>query len=162
MEGEEKILLKITRAVALLLVELDEKKWRKYLVKENGKWTICVLCDKYTYGTMNTALLSYKKLVKSFKGWGMTMNLCNLCVKNKMDDNKQITIIFYIDNLMLVHKNPIITTKYIKLLNEIYRSKDPLTVTRGKVHEYLDMTIDFLLKIGYSITQYDFAMKMRR
>ena len=37
MEGEDKILLKITGAVALLLVESNKQKWRKHLVKENGK-----------------------------------------------------------------------------------------------------------------------------
>ena len=80
MEEEEKILLKITRAVALLLVELDEKEWRKYLVKENRKWIICFLCNKCIYGTINAALLSYKKLAKSFKGWGMTINPYDPCV----------------------------------------------------------------------------------
>ena len=63
---------------------------------------------------------------------------------------------------MLAHENPIITTKYIKLFNEIYGSKDLLIVIRGKVYEYLGMTIDFLLKIGCSITQYDFVKKMRK
>ena len=32
---------------------------------------------------------------------------------------------------------------------------------REKIHEYLGMIIDFTLKTGCSITQYDFAKKMR-
>ena len=55
-----------------------------------------------------------------------------------------------------------ITTKYIKLLDRIYESKDPLTVTRRKIYEYLGMTIDFSLKAGVAITQYDFIKKICR
>jgi len=52
-DGEEEILLKLTGAVALLLVESDEEKWKKHVVQENGKCTIYVLCNKDIYGTMN-------------------------------------------------------------------------------------------------------------
>ena len=37
MERDDKILLKITGAVALLLVESNPEKWQTHLVKENGK-----------------------------------------------------------------------------------------------------------------------------
>jgi hypothetical protein len=60
--------------VALLLVESDPDKWRKYLKKENGKYVIYVLCKKAIYGTMNAALLAYKKLAKLFREWGFKMN----------------------------------------------------------------------------------------
>ena len=52
-DGEEEILLKLTGAVALLLVKSDEEKWKKHIVQENGKCTIYVLCNKDIYGTMN-------------------------------------------------------------------------------------------------------------
>ena len=64
-DQDEKILLKLTGAVALLLVESDSK-WKKHLRKENGKWVIYVICKKAIYGTMNAALLAYKKLAKLF------------------------------------------------------------------------------------------------
>ena len=37
---------------------------------------------------------------------------------------------------------------------------DPLTVTQGKLHEYLDMTIDFSLKCGIAMSQYNFIKKI--
>ena len=120
---------------------------------------VYVLCDKYIHGTMNAVLLLHKKLVKSFKNWGLTMNLHDPCVWNKVDEGSQL-IIFHIDDLILAHSKPMITTKYIKLLDGIYGSKDPLTVTRGRIHEYLGMTIDFSMKVGVAITQYDFVKKM--
>ena len=42
-------------------------------------------------------------------------------------------IIFYISNLILAYEDASITTKYIKLLDSIYESKNPLTFTWGKV-----------------------------
>ena len=71
-------------------------------------------------------------------------------------------IMFYIDDLLLVHKNPNITTKYIKLLNSIYRIKDQLKVIRKKIHKYLRMTVDFTSPVGCVITQYDFIKKLQR
>ena len=62
-DQDELILLKLTGAVALLLIESDPK-WKKHLRKENGKLVIYVICKKAIYGTMNAALLAYKKLAK--------------------------------------------------------------------------------------------------
>ena len=72
-EGEE-ILLKLTGSVAVLLVEMDPDKWKKHLRKENGRYVIYVVCNKAIYGTMNAALLAYKKLAKLLKDWGFVMN----------------------------------------------------------------------------------------
>ena len=52
-DGEEEILLKLTGAVALLLVESDEEKWKKHVVQENGKCTIYVLYNKVTRDEIN-------------------------------------------------------------------------------------------------------------
>ena len=35
-----------------------------------------------------------------------------------------------------------------------------MTVTRGKVHENLDMTVDFSINKGVTITQYDFIKNL--
>jgi hypothetical protein len=159
-DQDEKILLKVTGAVALLLVESEPDKWRKHLRKENGKYVIYVLCKKAIYGTMNAALLAYKKLAKLFREWGFKMNPYDPCVWNKMVNGKQITIIFHIDDLMMSHKSPNIVTLYIRKLEKEYARRDPLTVMRGKLHEYLGMTVDFRTKLQVSFTQYDYLKKL--
>jgi hypothetical protein len=158
-DQDELILLKVTGAVALLLVESDSK-WKKHLRKENGKWVIYVICKKAIYGTMNAALLAYKKLAKLFKTWGFLMNPYDACVWNKMVNGKQFTIVFHIDDLLLSHLNPNIVTLYIRKLHKEYGSLENLTVTRGKVHEYLGMTIDFRVKSEVRFSQYDFLKKL--
>lgn len=57
-DENDPLILKLTGAVAILLVESDEEKWRPNLQKENGKWVIYVSCDKAIYSTMNAALLA--------------------------------------------------------------------------------------------------------
>jgi hypothetical protein len=77
-----------------------------------------------------------------------------------MVNGKQLTIIFHIDDLMMSHKNPNILTLYIRKLEKEYARRDPLTVMRGKVHEYLGMTVDFRVKLQVTFTQYDYLKKL--
>ena len=58
------------------------------------------------------------------------MNSCDPCIWNKVNESNEITIVFHIDDLMLAHINLFITTKYMNFLDEVYRTKDPLTITR--------------------------------
>ena len=119
-----------------------------------------VICDKAIYGTMNAALLSCKKLAKAFREWGLVMNPYDPCVWNNRAEGRQLTVLFHIDDLMMSYVSSKVVSKYIKLLEGEYGTKDPLTVTRGKRHEYLGITIDFGLALGVSFTQYDFIKKI--
>ena len=157
---EEFIMLKLTGVIALMLVESDPEKWKKHLRQEDGKWVIYVLCDKAIYGTMNAALLAYKKLAKLFKSWGMTMNPYDPCVWNKIVKEKQLTILFHIDDILLSHMCANITTLYINKLQKEYGKMDALTVTRGKVHEYLGMTVDWRIAGLVNFSQYDGIKKL--
>ena len=160
-KGDERSLLKLTGEVALLLVESDPIKWEKYLRRDDGKWVLHAVCDRATHGTLNDALLSYKKLAKTFKEWDLIMNPYDPCVCNKEEKCKQLTIMFHIDNVVMDHLDAIIVTKCIKKLDEKHGANDPLTVARGKVHKHLGMTVDFSLKLGTAISQYDFCKKLR-
>ena len=65
------------------------------------------------------------------------------------------------DDLIISHVNPMVVNDHIKMLDEEHGSKDPLSVSRGKIHEYLGMTIDFNEILGACIiTQYDFIKKL--
>ena len=56
MEGD--ILLRIDGALALLLVKIDRKRWKKHLRYKRKNPVIYVNCDKAIYGTVTAALLS--------------------------------------------------------------------------------------------------------
>ena len=74
------------------------------------------------------------------------MNLCDLCVWNEMATKKQLTFLFHIDDVILVHLELQAMTNRIKLLDKEHSGNDPLTTTRGKIHECLGMTLDFRMK----------------
>ena len=66
-KGENTILLKLEGTVALMIVELDSNKWKKYLIRENGKWDARTACNKTTNRAHGEALLSHQNLVDMFK-----------------------------------------------------------------------------------------------
>ena len=92
---------------------------------------------------MNAALLAYKKLAKLLTGWEFVMNVYDPCVWNRQIAGTQCTFVYHIDDILLSHFQPETVTDYIKRLESKYAHLDPLTVTRGKLHEYLGMTVDF-------------------
>lgn len=159
-DGDKDIILKLSGEVALLLVECDEDRWKKHLRKENGKWVLYTVCKKAIYGTMNAALLAYKKLAKLFKSMEMEMNPYDPCVWNKIINGKQLTVIFHIDDLLISHAQAEVVTEFIERLKQAYGQREDLTVTRGRVHEYLGMTIDFNTKFECAFSQYDFLKKL--
>ena len=83
------------------------------------------------------------------------MNPYEPCVWNKSISGKQMTIFHHIDDLMISHKCLEVVTRYIKSLELHYASQDPLTVTRGLIHEYLGMIIDSFIKGKCYMSQYD-------
>ena len=72
MEGD--ILLRIDGILAMLLVKIDRKHWKKHLKYRGKNSVIYVKCDKASSGTVTAALLFYKKLVGHLMDWGFEMN----------------------------------------------------------------------------------------
>lgn len=61
---------------------------------------------------------------------------------------KQFTVVlWHANDLEISHvEASVVTDIIIKLLEHIFRNEAPLIVIRGKVHEYLGMTIDYSVK----------------
>ena len=68
-----------------------------------GKWIVFIKCNKAIYGTLNTALLSYKKLIGHLIGWNFAANLYDPCVRNKMVEGTQMTVGFHLDDMKVSH-----------------------------------------------------------
>ena len=80
------------------------------------------------------------------------MKLYYPCVYNKEMMKLYLVVVFHIDNVILTHVELQVVTKYINKLDSSYRRYDLLTVTCGKVHEYLGTILDFHIKDRVSIT----------
>ena len=97
---------------------------------------------------MVASLLYYHKFVKSLTDIGFVLNPYDPCVANKVISEYQMTIFFYVNDCKLSHKSSIQMDRMIEYLRKEYESifevrSGKMTVNRGKVHEYLGMTIDF-------------------
>ena len=75
--------------------------------------------------------------------WGFVINPYDWCVNNKMINGKQCTILWHVDDLKILHVDPAVNTKVIKMINKEFGKEAQLAVNRGKIHDYLGMTLDF-------------------
>ena len=99
---------------------------------------------------------------------GFIFNNYDPCVANRLVNGKQQTVCFHVDDLKGSHVQSSVNSKFIKWLNKKYGSYGEVKATRGKVHEYLGMTLDFSDpgKVSINMTDYvasmvdDFSLKL--
>ena len=142
-----------------LLIRLDQN-YEKYIVEEGGKIILYVLLSKALYGTLRAALLFWRRLTDQLKSWGFILNRYDQCVANKMIDGKQCTILWHVDDLKISHVDPQVVTNIINDIKKEFGKEDPLTVNRGKVHEYLGMILDYSKPKKVMIIMKDYIEEM--
>jgi hypothetical protein len=144
-----KVMMKLEGVMAEVIIKIDPKKYTKYVAKENGKDLIYVILTEALYGTLQAALLFWQNLSGKLKKWGFKINPYDLCVANKTIDGKQCTVVWHVDDLKILHVDPKAVTTILNLLDAQYGQEivggkpAPLTITRGKIHDYLGMTLDY-------------------
>jgi hypothetical protein len=143
-----------------MLVRMDPKLYRKYVRDENSKAVLYVELLKALYGTLRAALLFWKLLSSKLILWGFTINPYDWCVANKMIDGKQCTVLWHVDDLKISHVSEDVNTDVIKRINDEFGKEAPITITRGKVHNYLGMTLDYSEKGKVKIKMLDYVDKM--
>jgi hypothetical protein len=93
-----------------------------------------------------------ERLDKNLKKWDFKSNPYDWSVANKMIDGKQCTVLWHVDDIKVSHEDPKVVTPVLKLFEERYGKEAPLTITRGKKHDYLGMILDYSKdgKVKYS------------
>jgi hypothetical protein len=149
--------VQLTGPLAMMLARVNPTKYKKFVVTEGGKPVIYVRLLKALYGTMQASLLFWKDLTAELKKAGFTINPYDECVANKTVNGKQCTVLWHVDDLKISHVDSAVVDDILRMLDERYGKDAPLTVTRGDIHEYLGMTIDFSLKGKVMIIMNDYA-----
>ena len=112
--------------------------------------------NKAIYGTLEASLLFWAKLSKSLKEMGYQINEYEWCVMNNSIDNKQFTILWHVDDLNISHVDSAVVSRVISDIDTEYGKISKMTITRGKLHRYLGMNIDYSSpgKVIFSVIDY--------
>ena len=155
--------IKIRGVLVDILVEIAPDVYKPFVTKDKkGVKQLLVQCQNALYGTMVASLLYYRKFVKSLTDIDFVINPYDPCVANKMIEGEQMTICFHVDDCKLSHRKPKVMDRMIEYLRQEYESifedgSGKMTVSRGKVHKYLGMTLDYTVRGQVQITMFDYV-----
>jgi Reverse transcriptase (RNA-dependent DNA polymerase) len=139
---DELIHIKLEGELVDRLIRLDAT-YKEFVTIEYGKRVIYTKLNKALYGTMQAFLLFWHKFKGFLTDLGYEENPHDSCVVNKMINSKQCTVCWYVDDVKASHIEESVVEDLISKMQEEYDKEAPLTVSRGKVLEYLGMKIDY-------------------
>jgi hypothetical protein len=159
---EDMVFIKLRGVLVDILVEIAPEYGPYVTTDKKGVKQLIVQCQNAIYGTMVASLLYYRKFVKSLTDIGFVVNPYDPCVANKIIEGKQMTICFHVDDCKLSHKKTKVVDRIIEYLRQEYESifedgSGEMTVSRGKIHKYLGMTIDYTVPGQVKITMLDYV-----
>src|SRR5210317_1489638 len=141
----DKVVMRMRGKLAEYLVLIAPQIYKPYVVFENGKKVLYCEAQNAIYGTLKAALLFYKKLLKDLIEFGFEINPYDVCVANIMINGKQMTTLFHVDDMKVSHMDHQEISIFINWLKSKYEvdGLNKLKATRGKVHDFLGMKLDF-------------------
>ena len=81
-------------------------KYRDHVVYENGQKVLYSRVLQAIYGCIESALLWYNLFKSTLEGMGFTINPYDRCVANKIVNGHQCTVVWYVDDAKVSHKDP--------------------------------------------------------
>ena len=115
---------------------------------ENGKKVLYLQILRALYGMIESALLWYKFYTEVLQKEGFEINAYDKCVANKMVNDKQCTIAWYVDDNILSHVDSTVVDKVIATIEGYFPG---LVVERGKNLNFLGMEIGFIDKGRFTL-----------
>lgn len=111
---------------------------------------------------IKSPLLFYQKLRKDLEENGFKVNPYDICVANKMINGKQFTAVWHVDDLKISHVDTPVVDDFIEWARNKYEDSNitKLKPSRGKVHDYLGVTLDYSTKGKVKIYMKDYIEKM--
>jgi hypothetical protein len=144
---DELVHVRFTGKMVDLLLEIDRDMMNGPCVVKEGKETVMyVELLKALYGTIRAARLFWEKLTGKLLEWGFIPNPYDPCVMNKNVNDKQLTVTWHVDDSLKVShvESMAVVDQFIEDMECEFGKETPLlNQSRGKVHDYLGMTLDF-------------------
>jgi hypothetical protein len=151
--------IKICGVLVDILVDIAPEVYKSYVTKDKkGVEKLLVQCQNALCGTM--VALYNRKFGKSWTDIDFVINPYDPCVANKIIDGKQMTICWHVDDLKASHVKSKVMDRMIKYLRKECESisKDrsgAMVVSRGKIHKYLGMTLNYTVRGQVQISMFD-------
>jgi len=165
-DDDEEVIMVLRGKLAELLVKLAPEMYRKYIHLDNrGQTVLYVKVLNALYGMLKAALMFYRKFVTDIKSIGFELNPYDPCMANKMINGKQFTIVWHVDDLKISHAEPKVVDGMIAWLKHKYEQlfddgSGKMRISRGKIHEYLGMKLDFTTPGEVQVTMKDYIQAM--
>jgi hypothetical protein len=140
-------IIKIRGVLVDILVKIAPDVYKSYITTDKKETKqLLVQCQNALYGTMVASLLYYRKFTKSLTSVGFKINPYDPCV----------------DDCKLSHRNCRANDNIIDWLHREYESifedgSGKMTVSRGRVHKYLGMTLDYTVHGRVNISMFDYV-----
>ena len=109
-----------------------------------------------------SAMLFYHKLTKALLSYGFKLNPYDPHVVNKMVNGEQLTICWHVDDLKSSHIDPKVNDKFLQWIKDMFRQLSEVKMTRGLLHDYLGMTLNYSVPGQVSIDMSHYVKKMVR
>ena len=161
-DEKDMAIIRIRGVLVDMLLEIAPDFYGPYVTTDKkGIKQLIVQCLNALYGTMTASLLYYCKFAKTLKRNGFEINPYDPCVANRMVDGKQQTVCWHVDDCKISHKDSKANDEFIEVLREEYESifedgSGKMSVSRGKVHTYLGMTLDFTTPGQVKVSMLDY------
>ena len=156
----DRVFMKITGILVTLLLRLAPEVYGPFVVYENGRRVLYVHVLRALYGMLVAALRWYETFTEDLLSIGFEINPYDPCVANRIIRNKQQTVCFHVDDIKSSHVDPEVNTMFLEWLNEKYGEFGKVKATRGKVHDYLGMTLDYSKRGTVKIDMTQYTTKM--
>jgi hypothetical protein len=155
--------IKIRGILVDILVEIAPEAYKSYVSQDKkGNKQLLVRCQNTLYGTIVASLMYYRKFMKSLTDIDFIINPYDPCVANKIIEGEQMTICFHVDDCKPSHRKKTVMDRMIGYLWQEYDSifKDgsgAMKMSRGKIHKYLGMTLDYIVPGQVKIAILDYV-----
>ena len=153
---DEDVWIKFEGEMVDILVSIDEDVYGPCVCYHKNKKFLFAKAKRAIYGCLRSALLFYQLFSGELKKWGFTQNPYDACTFNKMVNGSQLTIVFHVDDCKISHLDKSVVDGLLRQLSDRFGKETPLAITRGDVHDYLGMTIDYSTKGKVKFYMYDY------
>ena len=82
--------------------------YERFVTKVHGQKTLFLQLKKALYGCVKSALLWYRLFCDTLRDLGFALNPYDPCIANAMIKGSQCTIVWYVDDNKISHKDPVV------------------------------------------------------